>query len=439
MSKRRGFSCPVCDSLYEENELEEHVQSHFNDNHRWNEVEYEEVQCQFDGCGLLVDMKCLEDHLLAHEFGEKADSSPINDDSLLAAALQEEETNDLTRKNDRRAENDIQLAKDLQKQAEKELEEKEFKKLQEKYGMTSNGGYTEQFNEKMGKQVGRNVSIGDYFQKKANMMCSMMTGEDTNETRTTGTITVLTNYYQSGNIKGISQVHLSSDTNHYAADVSDNGWGCGYRNTQMLLSSLLLNPLYKDHIEQKLGMLTLPSVPKIQSCIEEAWKEGFDQSGKEQLGGKLSKTKKWIGTTEVAALFRWMNIRARIVDFHKSQNNLHPLMFQWVKDYFTQNSDEQIPPLYIQHQGHSRTIIGLEEYSGSAENQLLIFDPSSHKMQLIKSIKPPYTKIQTKALRKSLHQMKYKQFQLVFIDGVYKSECDRNAGKILSSIRIPPD
>ena len=63
--------------------------------------------------------------------------------------------------------------------------------FQEKYGMTSNGGYTKQFNEKMNKQVGRNVSIGDYFQKKANMMCSMMTGEDSYETRTTGKIKAL--------------------------------------------------------------------------------------------------------------------------------------------------------------------------------------------------------------------------------------------------------
>ena len=89
-----------------------------------------------------------------------------------------------------------------------------------------------------------------------------------------GVISVLTNYYQLGAMKGISQVHLCADTHHYAADVSDNGWGCGYWNTQMLLSSLSLNAIYKDHIEQKLGMLTVPSVPKIQSCIEEAWKEG---------------------------------------------------------------------------------------------------------------------------------------------------------------------
>ena len=38
MSKRRGFSCPVCDSLYEESELERHVESHFNDKDEVNEA-----------------------------------------------------------------------------------------------------------------------------------------------------------------------------------------------------------------------------------------------------------------------------------------------------------------------------------------------------------------------------------------------------------------
>ena len=48
------------------------------------------------------------------------------------------------------------------------------------------GGYSKQFNDAMDKKVGKNVSIGDYFEKKSNMMASMITGEDPNETRTQG-------------------------------------------------------------------------------------------------------------------------------------------------------------------------------------------------------------------------------------------------------------
>lgn len=30
MSKKRGFNCPVCDEIFAKNELEDHVQNHFD-------------------------------------------------------------------------------------------------------------------------------------------------------------------------------------------------------------------------------------------------------------------------------------------------------------------------------------------------------------------------------------------------------------------------
>lgn len=31
MSKKQGFSCPVCDEIFSENELSQHVDGHFDD------------------------------------------------------------------------------------------------------------------------------------------------------------------------------------------------------------------------------------------------------------------------------------------------------------------------------------------------------------------------------------------------------------------------
>lgn len=42
----------------------------------------------------------------------------------------------------------------------------------------------------------------------------------------------------------IVNVYLSSHVDHYSASYGDKGWGCGYRNFQMLLSSLAANPTY---------------------------------------------------------------------------------------------------------------------------------------------------------------------------------------------------
>ena len=41
-----------------------------------------------------------------------------------------------------------------------------------------------------------------------------------------------------------------------------------------------------------------------------------------------------------------------------------------------------VPPLYFQHQGHSRTIVGVEimKSDGGGGVRLLVFDPSNSKM-----------------------------------------------------------
>lgn len=52
-----------------------------------------------------------------------------------------------------------------------------------------------------------------------------------------GVIRALYEYYQT-ECKDCVHVWLSADTDHYCSSAGDKGWGCGYRNFQMLLSSL---------------------------------------------------------------------------------------------------------------------------------------------------------------------------------------------------------
>ena len=46
-------------------------------------------------------------------------------------------------------------------------------------------------------------------------------------------------------VSGTKSSWLAIDTDHYASTVGDAGWGCGYRNLQMLISSLLKMDIYK--------------------------------------------------------------------------------------------------------------------------------------------------------------------------------------------------
>ena len=71
-----------------------------------------------------------------------------------------------------------------------------------------------------------------------------------------GLISCLRANYTNG-ISGIRTVQLCLETDHFASGVGDAGWGCGYRNTQMILSSLLQSSTFKDIVSRGRIIATL--------------------------------------------------------------------------------------------------------------------------------------------------------------------------------------
>ena len=61
---------------------------------------------------------------------------------------------------------------------------------------------------------------------------------------------VLSRFYIQVKPAGIKTVSLSADTSHVSSTQSDFGWGCGYRNIQMMFSSLLQLEPYKSILMQ---------------------------------------------------------------------------------------------------------------------------------------------------------------------------------------------
>ncbi|KAG8865207.1 hypothetical protein FRB96_000097 [Tulasnella sp. 330] len=146
-----------------------------------------------------------------------------------------------------------------------------------------------------------------------------------------------------------------------------------------------------------------PGVRNLQRWIEEAWSEGYDKIGAEQLRHRLYGTSKWIGTGEIYVAFTYKGIPTTLVDFPKSKDgskkDTADTLLQWIVGYFD-TAPEMAPtpsgsqsnaydllrsaspvtvtslmPLILQHKGHSRTIVGYEVTKNGATN-LLIFDPA---------------------------------------------------------------
>merc|ERR1719266_2545841 len=86
--------------------------------------------------------------------------------------------------------------------------------------------------------------------------------------------------------QGVSQTYLSSVVDHHSSSYGDKGWGCGYRNLQMLISSLAHHSIFSERLGITKGA-GVPSISRLQGLIEEAWAKGYDVQGCEQLGKKI--------------------------------------------------------------------------------------------------------------------------------------------------------
>lgn len=160
----------------------------------------------------------------------------------------------------------------------------------------------------------------------------------------------------------------------------------------MLISALQTDPRLKDRLSHGLNIRWL------ETTIEKAWSEGYDLIGAKQLNHKLKGTSKWIGTTEIYVLLTYLGVKCSIFDFPSpdSKTGLHTALVNWIIDYFAVNSNQEIMekvdsakkgnldqslvlcndrwPIYLQHSGHSRTVVGIELHKDS-EPALLVFDP----------------------------------------------------------------
>ncbi|XP_053128153.1 zinc finger-containing ubiquitin peptidase 1 isoform X4 [Hemicordylus capensis] len=283
---------------------------------------------------------------------------------------------------------DLELAKHLQHEEDRQRREaaarqerEDFQKLQQQYGLDGSGGYKQQSLKNMEKEVawGR-MQPSEYHKRKAGMMESLAFGIDDGKTKT-----------------------------------SDNS--------------------------------SIPCIPKIQSLIEDAWREGFDPQGASHFNSKLQGTKAWIGACEIYSLLTSFRLKCQIIDFHQSTgpSGTHPRLFEWVLNYYSSDKEgcakvvcTSKPPIYLQHQGHSRTIIGIEERKNRTLC-LLIFDPGcpSQEMQkLLKGIDGNSLRL----LRRFVGSLKHKQYQLVSTDDVLSEEekmARRQASQCFTAQRIP--
>jgi hypothetical protein len=316
----------------------------------------------------------------------------------------------------------------------KNKEENEFDNLRAQYGMDNDGNFSEQADAALMKAVSKGqITVKDYYEKKADLAATIRTGMDDGSSRT---INVTQNLLPLiSKMTGVRTLLMSNHVDHFSSTYGDKGWGCGFRNMQMLLSSLQSINKFKTHLASLKNPLLdssgtggVPSIPRLQELLECTWKEGFDPAGCEQLGGKVVNTRKWIGATEIFCMLSYLGIECSIIDFHRpsGEGGTHPHLINWVWKYYSPGGS--LPPLYLQHQGHSRTICGVEK-SGKAM-RLVILDPShSYKT---------FTPSSLRMVLKPIATLRSQQYQVVSVTGLLSAAGREKARtKPIQSTRIP--
>lgn len=109
-----------------------------------------------------------------------------------------------------------------------------------------------------------------------------------------------------------SALLCSKHVEHIGTRLLDYGWGCGYRNAQMLFTSLRHLECYTNLFpleERDGGLARVPSIEELQRTIEVAWHLGHDPPGAAHFKNRLVGSKKWIGATDIYTCFTAMGIR----------------------------------------------------------------------------------------------------------------------------------
>ncbi|KAF7128629.1 hypothetical protein CNMCM5793_003417 [Aspergillus hiratsukae] len=245
---------------------------------------------------------------------------------------------------------------------------------------------------------------------------------ETIDNEATNVISVLSQLCQRD--KSVQRAFFCSPKVRQISKMPREGGFCGYRNIQMLISYIQESRVSgHEHFSG-----TLPTILQLQDMIERAWDMGFNSVGRAETGG-IRGTRKYIGTPEAQALFTSLRIDCEANSIGETREmRAHDALYAAVATYFRSacslEADDKVfvtnlPPIYLQHQGHSLTIVGIE-IRGDGGANLLVFDPMFKTPLAMRRLSGPRaiasldpTKVLKAYRRGTTYLQKYKVFELL--------------------------
>ena len=209
--------------------------------------------------------------------------------------------------------------------------------------------------------------------------------------------------------------------NHVGKLPCEGGF-CGYRNIQMLVSYIRGCKEAPGHSRFS-GKL--PTIIQLQDMIENAWAHGYNSNGRLETGG-IRGTRKHIGTSEAQALFQSLRIpcEAEAIRTQGGQKAADQLTERMKLHFSVPDS----PPVYLQHKGHSMTVVGWEDDSRSSNGPresngvLIMFDPMFNISKGLKALAARGGRYERETALLRAHRYgrghfkRYNEFELLILD-----------------------
>ncbi|KAJ3227013.1 hypothetical protein HK099_003636 [Clydaea vesicula] len=252
-------------------------------------------------------------------------------------------------------------------------EKVQFNKLKRKYQeYNPNLSFSSKFENNLNSQLKRGKITQEEYSKKIELFDNLK--NDPSKV-SKGLVYPLFNNFKFLSHSTLKLKLCCKEVENFSFDFDDGS--CGYKNLQNLLSSIWNKAPFKSKLVAVFN--EFPHILTLQKTLEEAWYAGFDAEGCEQLGNKVYNTLKYIGGSEIYAILSFIGIDCTLVEFHlnKRKNDYEEVFFKYCMDYFDANENSDVAltekfPLYLQHDGHSRTIIGYEIFKDEAKKQTKI-------------------------------------------------------------------
>ncbi|XP_050525506.1 zinc finger-containing ubiquitin peptidase 1-like [Daktulosphaira vitifoliae] len=173
----------------------------------------------------------------------------------------------------------------------------------------------------------------------------------------------------------VKDVYMASATDFYKVDEYSTN-GCAFKSLQMLMSSLMLNNEYSEHLSKiwehlykmPLTRSQLPSMILLQNHLERCWDMGIDNSN--VYRDRETRRVDGIYVRDVLTMLYGLRLNVNEVTFDDNQlkqEELYQKLLNWLHQYFknlNDNKENFVCPVLLFYQNdtsaHAAIVVGVE-------------------------------------------------------------------------------